>query len=141
MRQEIGNGGGNVQIVGSDNQVSVEHPGYQPLPNNPNLITCPACGWYGVFRNADQCPTCHYSLLNARLAIQEEARRIRKEGLSKIFLFAALVLTGAINISSKFKVGFLDALAMSFMIVSGLGIALLFVLAKITTWIKLRKKD
>ena len=138
----------NQTIPGQNNQVAgrdfiIHAPGGQddkPAPDNPNLITCPACEKYGVFRGADLCPRCNYSFLNASLETQAEARRIRQKGLQSVMLFAAFVIIGALNISAKFKVGFLDALAGSFIIVSALYIALLFGVARVKTWIRLRKQ-
>jgi hypothetical protein len=141
MKQEIGNGSGNVQIIGSDNKVSFEPSGYSPSPDNPNLITCPACDWYGVFRGADQCPSCHYSFLNERLAVQAEVRRRREQGLVILFLMGLCVLAVSIQISSKFDVSFLKGLGWGVMIVLSIFASGLWSWARFTTWNKFRHRN
>src|SRR6185369_3617177 len=123
MKQEICNGSGNIQINGNGNKLSIEQPGYQPEPDNPNLITCPACNRYGVFRGADKCPACHYSFLNERLAVQAEARRKRAQLLRTVFFMAICAFAISMQIPTTFEASFLMRLGWGAMIVTIISLA------------------
>ena len=127
MTQGINNGSGNIQVNGNGNVVFQGQP-QEPPQDNPNLITCPACGKYGVYRDADVCPSCHYSFLNARLAAQAAARRDKEKGLQWLSLFLLSTAVIAMFVSGKFAVGFWRSLGFG-----AIGALLLF-----TAWLWLQ---
>lgn len=136
MKQEIGNGSGNVQIIGSDNKVSVEPSGYSPSPDNPNLITCPACDRYGVFRGADQCPSCHYSFSNERVAVQAEERRKRGQFFQFLLILVLIALYIGFEVSRRFEVSSWKGLGWGCLIVMAVCVGALLLWANILTAIK-----
>lgn len=138
----------NQNIPGQSNQVAgrdfiINAPGDQddkPAPDNPNLITCPACERYGVFRGADLCPYCNYSFLNDQLAAQAEARSVRDKGRVMLSLLALGALVAAVQISTRFEVSFWMGLmcgAMIALLVYGGG---LWLLVRFNTWYKFRNR-
>lgn len=147
MEDYNNNGVINQSVSGENNQVAgrdfiIHAPGAHddgPDPDNPNLITCPACDKYGVFRGADHCPSCHYSFLNARLAAQAADRQQRKQGFTILgaLILAALVI--AIQFSSLFGVSFWKGLGWGVMIAVLISGACFWLWVRFVTWNKLRR--
>lgn len=138
----------NQSVSGDYNQVAgrdiiIHAPRVQddkPVPDNPNLISCPACKKYGVFRGADECQSCNYSFLNDRLAAEAADRRVRDKGRVILSFLALGTLLIAMWISTEFGISFWKGLA------SGAVIALLiysgglWLLVKFNTWDKFRHR-
>lgn len=138
----------NQTIPGQNNQVAgrdfiIHAPGGQddkPAPDNPNLITCPACEKYGVFRGADLCPYCNYSFLNVRIATQTANRQQREQGLVVLSFLALGVLAVAMQISTKYEVSFWNGLGWGVIIVLMIFGGGFWLWARFTTWNKFRNR-
>ncbi len=128
------NGNGH-QIAAHDVVNINKGDGFQPNPNNPNLITCPACERYGIYREADMCQ-CGYSFEKARLQQQREAN-------DKLIFWSKGVigvLVLVFYVTQKLETGFFETLITIF-IISGLtwfaGIRLW---ANTVVWLEERKQ-
>lgn len=102
------------QVAGNDihNHTQIEE--YKPPGDSPLLYACKACGWPGVAVNADKCGKCGF---NYALERAEAAERQRRESQSLVYWLgvAALVIyVGAVVLMHAVSLGFLDALATSF---------------------------
>ena len=136
MTQKIEHGRGNVQIQGNDNAIFMGSGGFQPDPDNPNLISCPGCGKYGVHREADTCPECGYNFKAKRLEAQDLARRQFNRGVRALLTFVVLVATLATVLASSFDLDFIRAIAGAFILVL-LGYSIyLWIFAQGLTWFR-----
>lgn len=103
--------GHNNQVAGRDIIIHVQDvQGDKPSPDNPHLISCPACERPGIHREADKCPRCMYSFENERLRVKAEERRKREQGLRLLALLGFGVLIGAVFVSQTFNEGILRSL-------------------------------
>jgi len=117
------------QVAGRDIIIHVkDDQDDKPLLDNPDLIPCPICGKGGIYRDADQCPRCHYSFEKERIRIQaeiqqereriqDEHRHNRERGLHLLTLLASGALICAVFLSQVFNKGIWESL------VGGAGLA------------------
>ncbi|HEY3309881.1 MAG TPA: hypothetical protein VGJ93_15625 [Desulfuromonadaceae bacterium] len=110
----------------------------KPAPDNPNLISCPACNKYGVFRGADECPSCNYSFLNNRLAAEAAARSVRDKGRVILSFLALGTLLIAMWIATEFQISLSKGLVCGAMIALLIYSGGLWLLVKFNTWNKFR---
>ncbi|TSK08568.1 MAG: hypothetical protein FPO08_04475 [Geobacter sp.] len=136
MRQEIKNGSGNIQIVGDGNRITQELADHRPDPENPNLITCPSCGKYGIYRLADQCPYCRYSFEKERLWVQQQERYKREQTLQVVTVMAVGVITAAILLSNKFHLSWFKSLGFGVLVILMLYVGILFLRVGLSLFIK-----
>lgn len=131
--------GENNQVAGRDIIIQANpEPDDKPSPDNPNLIRCPACHRFGVFRGAELCPYCNYSFLKARRAEQEKVKLKAHQRMSALSLLAVVTFSITVTIADKFSVGLLKGFGWAILIVFVLYFAGSWCWARLNAWLKYR---
>lgn len=136
MNQHIKNGSNNVQISGERNtviQVQQEQP---PDPGNPNLVTCPACDKYGIYRYAEKCPRCHYSFEQERQRVLAEEQRKREVGAQLLAIMGMGVVIVAIYASQRWGLDWKRSIGFGLLVILAGYTGILFLSVAIRAWFR-----
>ncbi len=134
MNQNIKDGRDNVQIIGENNTVIRLQQDDAPTPGNPNLITCPACEKYGIYRYADKCPRCQYSFEQERQRALAEEQRKREVGAQILAVMGMGVVIVAVFASQKLGLDWKRSLGLGAIVILGGYTGILFLSVGFRAW-------